>query len=151
MLSGNNRPSVTCQYFFQNRSMDQNFLWKGVKCFCSDVQKPSATLPDDFGHPRPIFNFFVISKKALFRWYTFGLRISYLRVVNFAILDMFFIYNGKFILDILNGRQAGPPKGPPSSKFLKSQNRFLQAASNVNVIICKLQKLNKHELNLLQA
>ena len=50
-----------------------------------------------------------------------------------------------------NGRQAGPPKGPPSSKFLKSQNRFLQAASNVNVLICKLQKLNKHELNFLRA
>ena len=49
------------------------------------------------------------------------------------------------------GGQAGPPKGPLSSKFLKSQNRFLQAASNVNVIICKFQKLNKHELNFLQA
>ena len=48
------------------------FLWKGVKCFCGGVRKPFRTIPDGSGHPRPIFTFFSISKKALFLWYTFS-------------------------------------------------------------------------------
>ena len=77
-------------------------LWKIVKCFCCDVPKQFRTLPADFGHPWPIFNFFVISKKARFR-YTFGIRISIFESCEFY--HYFGHYNGKFILDILNKNQ----------------------------------------------
>ena len=40
------------------------FLWKVVKCFYSDVQNPSVTVPADIGRPRPIFNFFAFQKKC---------------------------------------------------------------------------------------
>ena len=69
-------PLLVGDIFFKIDERSMILLWKGVKCFCCDVPKRFRTLPADFGHPRPIFNFFVISKKALFRWYTFGLRIS---------------------------------------------------------------------------
>ena len=33
VLSGNNRPTVTCQYFFQNRRTDQNFFMERCQMF----------------------------------------------------------------------------------------------------------------------
>ena len=57
--------------FFKIDQRTKIFLWKGVKCFCSDVQNPSGIVPADFGHPRPICNFFSFSKKVVFGWYTF--------------------------------------------------------------------------------
>ena len=57
--------------FFKIDERTKIFLWKGVKYFCSDVQNPSGIVPADFGHPRPIFNFFCLSKKVIFLWYTF--------------------------------------------------------------------------------
>ena len=50
--------------------------------------------------------FLSFQKKHFFGGILLASESPYLRVVNFTtILDMFFIYNGKFILDILNKNQ----------------------------------------------
>ena len=95
-------PLSLANIFFKIDERTKIFLWKGVKCFCSDVQNPSVTVPDDFGHLRPIFNFFVISKKALFRWYTFALRISIFESCEFYhYFGHVFYLQWIIILDIL--------------------------------------------------
>ena len=69
-------PLLVDDIFFKIDERTIIFLWKGVKCFCGGVRKPSRTVPDGSGHLRPIFKFFSISKKALFLWYTFRLKIA---------------------------------------------------------------------------
>ena len=93
--------------FFKIDERSMILLCKDVKCFFCDVPKRFRTLPADFGHPRPIFNFFVISKKKhFFGGILLASESPYLRVVNFTtILGMFFIYNGKCILKIFNKNQ----------------------------------------------
>ena len=65
VLSRNNHPLLVGDIF--SKSMKEAWFCYG--------KVSNVYVVADFGHPRPIFNFFVISKKALFRWYTFGLRI----------------------------------------------------------------------------
>ena len=65
-------PLLVDDIFFKIDERIIIFLWKGVKCLCGGVRNPSRTIPDGSGHLRPNFNFFSISKKALFLWYTFG-------------------------------------------------------------------------------
>ena len=92
--------------FFQNRWKKHDFFmkrWQMFLLWCpKTIQNPSGR----FRPPRPIFNFFVVSKKLFFGGILLASESPYLRVVNFTtILDMFFICNGKFILDIFNKNQ----------------------------------------------
>ena len=66
------------------------------------IQNPS----DRFRPPRADLQFFCHFKKKKFGGILLASESPYLRVVNFTtILGMFFIYNGKFILDIFNKNQ----------------------------------------------
>ena len=62
--------------FFQNRWMEHDFIMERCEMFLFWCAERFRTLPADFDKPLPIFTFFVISKKALFQWYTFRLKIS---------------------------------------------------------------------------
>ena len=83
--------------------------------FCyGKVSNVSVVMSQNDSEPfRPIsatpgrFSIFLsFQKKHFFGGILLASESPYLRVVNFTtILDMFFIYNGKFILDILNKNQ----------------------------------------------
>ena len=86
----------------------------GPKFFYGKVSNVSVVMSKT--HPRPFrpisatpgrFSIFLsFQKKHFFGGILLASESPYLRVVNFTtILGMFFIYNGKFILDILNKNQ----------------------------------------------
>ena len=74
-------PLLVGNIFFKIDERSMILLWKGVKCFCSDVPKQFRTLLADFGHPLPIFNFFVISKKNFFGHFG-GILLVTFRIVQ---------------------------------------------------------------------
>ena len=113
------------------------------------IQSPSGR----FRQPPADFQFFfVVSKKAFFGGILLASESPYWRVVNFTtILDMFFICNGKFILDIFNKNQITvkivctmknvtkslPPK---NCFFLKWQKNWKSAGRVLNCFGTSQQK-----------
>ena len=55
---------------------------------------------------------------------------------------------------LFTGGKPRPPKGPPSSNFLKKSKyvfAILKMSKNEILIFCELRKAKKHALNVLQA
>ena len=63
-------PLLTSDIFSKNHDRNIIFLQKGVKCYRWAIPNLFKSIPDTSGRSRPNFNFFSISKNALFQWFT---------------------------------------------------------------------------------